>query len=480
MRTETATLLDGTTLEYIPTVIGEGGMKQVYLTADKTSVICLYKDRNAGKDPNRLARLQAILGKYNPTISGQSGQYFKQLFCWPTGIVQSPSLGVVTPLYPANYFFQEGVCAEKEKESTWFVSAKLRNMLPEAERGGWIRYFQASIVLARAVRRLHLAGLAHSDLSNKNVLLDPTSGQCLVIDIDSLVVPQLYPPDVLGTRGYIAPEVLTTLHLPPSHPKRQHPSNLTDQHALAVLIYQYLLCRHPLMGPKTYPAASAEEQERLEMGEKALFIEHPHDQSNRPDNIQVPYSALGPDLKGLFDQAFIDGLHTPHKRPVAADWEKGLNKTWNMLYPCHNPGCPGQRFVLNKDKIECPFCGTKPQGPIPLLTMRSARRAGHWMLDGQLAVHHNLSLFKWHVFSDIFPGEVADRTPQAYFVFHQGKWLMINQKLNSLTASGGQRVKPSTHPDQPGQYIELKHRLKLYLAYNDPHGKVIDVEMIVP
>ncbi|MEI2422567.1 lipopolysaccharide kinase InaA family protein, partial [Arthrospira platensis SPKY2] len=133
---------------------------------------------------------------------------------------------------------------------------------------------------ARAVRRLHNAGLAHSDLSNKNVLIDPTSGECLIIDIDSLVVPQLFPPDVLGTRGYIAPEVLSTIHLPLNDPQRKHPSTATDQHALAVLLYQYLLGRHPLEGPRTYPATSAEEQERLEMGSKALFVEHPRDISN--------------------------------------------------------------------------------------------------------------------------------------------------------------------------------------------------------
>lgn len=30
----------------------------------------------------------------------------------------------------------------------------------------------------------------------------------MVIDIDSLVVPGVYPPEVIGTGGYIAPEVL--------------------------------------------------------------------------------------------------------------------------------------------------------------------------------------------------------------------------------------------------------------------------------
>jgi gamma-glutamyltranspeptidase/glutathione hydrolase len=59
-----------------------------------------------------------------------------------------------------------------------------------------------------------MAGLAHSDLSYKNVLVDPAGGNACIIDIDTLVVPQKYPPDVVGTPDFIAPEVMRTLKLP--------------------------------------------------------------------------------------------------------------------------------------------------------------------------------------------------------------------------------------------------------------------------
>lgn len=474
----TATLADGSTVEYIPTPIGEGAMKQVYFTADKSSVICFYKDRSAGSDPNRFDRLEKILGRYNPT-SDQNGEYFKQLFCWPTGIVVQPQLGIITPTYPANYFFSTGNLAGKEKESTWFVRPKLRPMLPEAERGSWINYFQICIRLARTIKRMHLAGLAHSDLSNKNVLIDPASGQCLVIDVDSLVVPGLFPPDVLGTRGYIAPEVLATIHLPLNDPNRKHPSAATDQHALSVLLYQYLVGRHPLEGPKTYPATSAEEQERLEMGSKALFIEHPTDPSNRPQDLQLPSSVIvGPDLSKLFQRAFINGLHSPNERPAAIEWERALVKTWNMFFPCENNFCPSHWFILHDmNKVKCPFCGTKPKGSIPVLKLRKESRPGQWTLDGQLVVYHNLSLFKWHAFDNIFPGEAADKTPQAYFAFFEGKWLLINQNLTSLTSPGGNKVALSSKPGQPGQAIELKDGITFRLS-QDPHGRMVEVQMI--
>ncbi|WP_217270628.1 serine/threonine-protein kinase, partial [Fundidesulfovibrio magnetotacticus] len=293
---EKAILLDGQVVEYETNLIGEGAMKDVYFTKDRSSVVCFFK---SSQDNHRLARLESVLGRFNP-LKGSHGNYWQDYFCWVSGIVKSPRLGVVAPVYPRNYFFQSGPFQGKEKEGTWFFGRKTRPLLPKQELGTWINYFRICIRLTRAIRRMHAAGLAHSDLSPKNVLIDPINGSCTVIDIDSLVVPGIYPPDVLGTRNYMAPEVIGTCCLPLDDPGRKTPSIRTDLHALATLIYQYLFLRHPLQGPKVHPANSSEEQETMEMGHKALFVEHPTDKSNRPKKLDVPYSVLGPYLGELF------------------------------------------------------------------------------------------------------------------------------------------------------------------------------------
>ncbi len=94
--------------------------------------------------------------------------------------------------------------------------------LDESELGNWLSYFQICVKIASGVKRLHAAGLAHSDLSYKNVLIDPVSRSASIIDIDGLVVPGLYPPDVIGTADFIAPEVLSTKHLNIRDPNRKH------------------------------------------------------------------------------------------------------------------------------------------------------------------------------------------------------------------------------------------------------------------
>jgi serine/threonine protein kinase len=475
-----AFLKDGRTVEYILTEDPpSGGMKKTYFSPDKSYVVQFYHDEEVKYDTQRISRLEAITGKYNPTFSEtlggargttqKSSDYFRKLFCWPTGIVTKPELGLVSPAYPKNYYFSSGPFEGKEKEARWFTSERLKNYLPDNEKGEWINYLKISILLARAVRKLHQSGLSHSDLSSKNVLIDPSSGECIVIDIDSLVVPKLYPPDVMGTPGYIAPEVLITQDLPSDNPDKKMPSIKTDQHALAVLIYEYLLSRHPLIGPKVNSEESAEEDDFLSMGEKALFIEHPEDTSNRPEDLNIPYNSLGKYLSDLFYRAFVTGLHSPSDRPGAMEWERGLVKTLDLLLPCPGQSCSQKWFILNDfSKAICPFCGTDYNNAIPVLKLRTERRPGQWMEDSKLVIYNNISLFKWHVFDNIFPGEEADWTPQAYFTLNNGQWSMINKNLNSLAYIDGKRI-------PPGKDIVLNKGNIIRLS-QEPHGRIAEVQ----
>lgn len=108
------------------------------------------------------------------------------------------------------------------------------------------------------------------------------TGRACVIDVDGLVVPGKYPPDVVGTPDFIAPEVIQTNHLKKDDPKRYLPNIMTDRHASAVLIYMYLLYRHPLRGGLVHDLNKVPQRdENLAMGQQALFIEHPTDHRNQ-------------------------------------------------------------------------------------------------------------------------------------------------------------------------------------------------------
>ena len=213
---------DGRTIEFDDSKTMQGGEKLVFFTKDKKEVVCFFfkglQDRM-----ERRRRLDKIIGAFNPT-TGQNGDYWKEHFCWPTHVIDgdtsipkslldkynllSPPLAVVAPTYRQTFFFKNGIGSIVEGNGRWFTSEKCRKLVPLDYQGVFLSYLQVCTKLARAIRRMHFAGLAHSDLSNKNVLIAPKHGDACIIDIDSLVVPGIAPPSVIGTPGYIAPEVL--------------------------------------------------------------------------------------------------------------------------------------------------------------------------------------------------------------------------------------------------------------------------------
>lgn len=236
--------LDGQDIEFVDEIIGSGAMKDIYFSPDRSYVVGFYKTK---QDFQAKERLLMITGKYRDSILNQvGGEYWKNLFCWPSAALEyEGKLGLVAPTYAKHFFFEHGSknndtlgIKGKEKEGKWFAAPNLRNRFVDPrELGDWLSHIKVCLLLARAVRRMHFAGLAHSDLSYKNVLVDPSKGFACVIDIDGLVVPGKFPPDVVGTPDFIAPEVVKTSHLSKDDPKRCLPRRETDLHALAVLVY---------------------------------------------------------------------------------------------------------------------------------------------------------------------------------------------------------------------------------------------------
>jgi serine/threonine protein kinase len=344
-------------------------------------------------------------------------------------------------------------------------------LLPASERGNWRNYLELCLQMARGVRRLHLAGLAHSDLSCNNILIDPPNGRAVIIDVDSLVVPGLFPPDVAGTPGYIAPEVIATLHLDLNDQTRKLPCNYTDMHALAVLIYEYLLRRHPLKGPKVHHMDPTED-DRLSFGEKALFVEHPTDSANRASGMTVTLDHLGPHIKAVFLKAFVDGLHDPTRRPTASEWEGALARTLDFLVPCANPKCEDAWFVhLEGQPPRCPWCNTLVKQPFPVFDFLYAPKPGQYRPENhRLIGYHDRPLFKWHIQTHFKNVETVDAEPQAKVMLHQGQWILLNLNLISLISSSG-------NPVSAGQACLLKEGDEILLS-KDERGRLASIRMV--
>lgn len=479
----------------------QGGMKDVYFAPDKSYVIAFFRDK---QDFNSKERLSNIVKIFRERIFNQSGgEYWKDLFCWPYDMLEhNGQVGIVVPVYDKHFFFQQGYnqaagnfasIKGKEKEGKWFASSQFKSKqfklhLDKSELGDWFKFFLICIKISRAVRRMHAAGLAHSDLSYKNVLIDPVSGKAAIIDIDGLVVPGRFPPDVIGTPDFIAPEVMATKHLPKNDPKRKLPNILTDRHALAIMIYMYLLYRHPLRGGKIHDA-DPQKDEELSMGANALFIEHPTDKSNRPkinlvkptylpwaDVNKISYNITGPYLKSLFDKAFIDGLHSPNVRPTADEWEHALIKTIDLMQPCQNKSCDQKWFVFdNTTTPKCPFCGTKYQGQLPVLNLYYSPKPGNFRPENhRLMVYSGQNIYQWHANRNVFPNErltPEQAKPVADFHFHNGKWILVNRKLPSMKDVTEDKDVPT------GSSVDITDGKKILLS-KEEGGRLVIVQLV--
>jgi serine/threonine protein kinase len=475
-----------------------GGMKDVFFSPDKSYVVAFYRDP---QDFNSKERLKKIVTQYFDSFfirDSLSGNFYKELYSWPTDVVElDKKIGIIVPCYHRNFFFKKGYANNdllkgKEKNGKWFASAKFRanqsiSKLEDSELGNWLSYFQVCVNISRGVKRLHSAGLAHSDLSYNNVLIDPVSKSAAIIDIDGLVVPGLFPPDVIGTADFIAPEVMATKHLSKNDPSRKLPNQKTDLHALAVLIYMYLLYRHPLRGGNYFGAMETEKEEDLLMGEKALFVEHPTDKSNRNfkreygDNLQkfspwtdlnkTPYTITGPYLKELFERSFITGLHIPHNRPIADEWEQALIKTNDLKLQCSNSKCDQKWFIYNNTRDTfCPFCGTKYNQSIPVLDFFYQFKTNVWKPENQrLVVYNNSTMHQWHSNRNVVRNEKLTANQKArvgYFSFHNSKWVFVNEKLTSLKDVTEDKEIPI------GSMVEISDGKRLLLS-KEEGGRVV-------
>jgi len=469
------TLADNTHLEFEDEPFADGTSGVVY--ADKVGkyVVKLYKplddpQRQAGFDAQKEAALQKIISSQYSVVLNEP--YWDDLFTWPKAIVKQPKLGFIMPRAPKGM-----------EKLHWFLSQKTRSAFAAKhgaqQLGKWSDSLELAIQMARVVRRLHMRGLCHSDLSFNNFLVAPAQQRVVLIDCDGLVVPGPYlKPDVDGTFKCMAPE-LAAQTLAPVNPKIE-PSVLTDLHALATLVYWLLLQRHPLIGDKKHSADTAID-EALALGQNALFVENHLDRSNQLKNLGVPYTTVfTPAVQEIVRRAFIDGLHQPERRPTAVEWERALERMRDALVPCANKKCGLDKFVLQANRPICPLCSqpVSSVNSMPLLNFYRPRGGmkGHFSNDqGHVLVGQpDLTLHLWHATGGLAGDPSIDGRPKAEFHFQKQKWYLKNLDLPELSLLGRGRGYQAV---PPGQEIELSDGARLLLGPPE-HCRMAYVQMI--
>lgn len=410
----------------------------LFLSDDKKYVVKLFHpEQDTAQIQQKIERL---LGEFNLVSEDPSRE---SLFAWPEALVTEPRMGI-------RMRSVDGRSLES------FISKSAWEKLPGNERGNWLMRVYLAYQIARIGRWLHARGLRFAGISPANFIVDIVSGQVTMNHCDALVLPDEQALAVFDVSGYSAPEF---------EAGKTTASMDLDKHALAVLVYQILFMRHPLIGPKVH-SPDHQENERLAYGKRALYIEHPTDRSNRPDDLSVTTESLPPLARELFQRAFVDGLHDPSHRPSALEWETVLLRMADQVISCANPACSMKSYIVqDKHKFECPWCKTSYQvtTDLPLVSLyHPGTGQGDYAFDNwTVAGWPNRALMMYHVDPNKIPEPGDASVLGAYFDLDaNGKWFMVNESLDDARTADGANVIPF----KPGDRVQLKSGLKILLG----------------
>ncbi len=300
--------------------LGSGGQGQVFEVEVAGEALALkwYFPGCLARDPNLPKRLGESIRATAPNND----------FLWPIALVRptptsaahiklsEPGCGYLMGLRPASF-----VGAIEHYAGRLEIS--LKNVL------------RAGFFLADGFHALHSKGLCYKDISLGNLFLAPDTGRILICDNDNVDVDGRELSSVIGTPGFIAPEVLIGL---------ARPGTKSDLFSLAVLLFRLLTRHDPLKGQMDLEIHCLDEPARRQLyGVDPVFIFDPVDQRNRP-NPQEHLAALitwpiyPPPLQQLFLQAFCAGMKDPSRRPLTGQWKETLAKTLDLRQLCEQCG----------------------------------------------------------------------------------------------------------------------------------------------
>lgn len=269
-------------------------------------------------------------------------------FLWPTEIAfdaASPSFGYLMPL---------------RDEST----VGLADLLTGKVDVPFSTICTLGMELSDTFLSLHSQGLCYRDISFGNVFFDPRTGHPLICDNDNVGVDGASPSAVLGTRRFMAPEIVR---------REAFPSTSTDLYSLAVLLFYLLMVGHPLVGRRELEFETWDDHaESVLFGSAPRFVFDPVDASNAPlpdlhGSVLTNWDLYPEQIRRLFTQAFTVGLSDPSNGRVRESvWRSALARLRDLVMRC--PACGKESFWQDgKTEVRCWSCDRVLSDPVRLV-----------------------------------------------------------------------------------------------------------------
>ncbi|MDR0451106.1 MAG: hypothetical protein LBH26_07550 [Treponema sp.] len=287
-------------------------------------------------------------------------------FLWPLFLTEdlktgsSLSFGYVMALRPPEFTDFPAILNAKDKGGGRVAFASTEVMI------------LAALNLVNAFRSLHRRGLSYQDLNDGNFFINTVTGDVLICDNDNVTPDgKVNSGGVGGKPGYMAPEIVRG---------EAHPSERTDCHSLAVVLFKLFFRHSPLQGAAYEKLPCMTEKREMELfGTSPVFIYDPGDPSNRPVNgVHNNVIKLWPLFPQFFRDAFIHsfakGMKNPQLRIIENEWQKLLVRLRDEWYvTC--PSCGRAVFLQDSGPgagLKCSGCGSSFSYPRRLSIKKGA------------------------------------------------------------------------------------------------------------
>ena len=237
-------------------------------------------------------------------------------------------------------------------------------VIPETGQAEWLkqydllRRYNVITYLFERLEMIHIEGLVFSDLSPNNIMVSKKKDNTITfIDTDNLRTKSRPFSNVLGTPGFIAPEIFKntnkTDYLTVDEKNKIEQTKLlteqTDIFSASVIAFELLTLNHPFKGIKAVGDDTTPEDEMAAERGEMDYVLKPGTDNYCENNIFIDRfnDITTPEIRELFFRTFVLGKDSPLLRPTAEEFKEAFQRARRLIVRC--PKC-GEEMIYNIEK----------------------------------------------------------------------------------------------------------------------------------
>lgn len=222
--------------------------------------------------------------------------------------------------------------------------------------------YQIIVNLFGALREIHLSGLIFTDLSPNNIMVHKKQNQIVFVDTDNIRNRMDSYLGVLGTPGYMAPEIYRK---PNAELAKQNNIDFkilsncgritpeSDIFSAAIIAFQLLTLQHPFIGDEVEEGEPELEEKALEIKTDYIFKEGTT--NNSTYKLTPVFNEITThEIRKLFYRTFVEGKDYPALRPTDEEFLEAFQNALDLIVEC--PDCGFSRLYLSDNENCCINC----------------------------------------------------------------------------------------------------------------------------